>query len=202
MLRFLALTFLGVLTTSCSDNQNLPDTSRGIFETVSAPPLAVLAVEQQDEIGELTSVALDATESRYDANFTSYRFEVRQSEPVKKRLLAGPGATSNNYAHVMLPEGTYKIKLTVMDSESEIASVSETITVGGSKPKDWRATEVNWSFDPYFTPGDETETFYRHTGGFPLGLAHALFETKTVSDSSLLGSSGGCGGMLNNAGNG
>ncbi|MBT6891316.1 MAG: hypothetical protein HOA25_07430, partial [Gammaproteobacteria bacterium] len=165
MLRFLALTFLGVLTTSCSDNQNLPDTSRGIFETVSAPPLAVLAVEQQDEIGELTSVALDATESRYDANFTSYRFEVRQSEPVKKRLLAGPGATSNNYAHVMLPKGTYVIKLTVMDSESEIASVSETITVMGSRPNDWRATEVKWSFDPYFTREDETETFYRHTGG-------------------------------------
>lgn len=202
MLRFLALTFLGVLTTSCSDNQNLPNTSRGIFETVSAPPLAVLAVEQQDEIGELTSVALDATESRDDANFTSYKFEVRQSEAGKNKLLAGPAATSNNYATVLLPKGTYVIKLTVMDSESEIASVSETITVMGSRPNDWRATEVKWSFDPYFTREDETETFYRHTGGFPLGLAHALFETKTVSDSSLLGSSGGCGGMLNNAGNG
>ena len=202
MLRFLVLTFLGVLTTSCADNQNLPDTSRGIFETVSAPPLAVLTVEQQDEIDGLTLVALDATESRYDANFTSYKFEVRQSEAGKNKLLAGPAATSNNYATVLLPEGTYVINLTVMDSESEVASISETITVVGSSPKGWGPNQVNWSFSPSFTSGDETETFHRSNGGFPLGLAHALFETKTVSDSSLLGSSGGCGGMLNNAGNG
>ncbi|MFT5334286.1 MAG: hypothetical protein ACI9GB_002193, partial [Halioglobus sp.] len=154
------------------------------------------------EQGGLTPVELDATESRHDANFTSYRFEVRQSEPNKKKLLAGPGATLNNYAHVLLPEGTYAITLTVMDSTSEIASVSETITVGGSKPKDWRPNEVNWSFSSNFTSGDETETFYRPTGGLPLGWAHAIYETKTMLDSSLLGSSGGCGGMLNNAGNG
>ena len=215
MIRFIGLLVLAILITSCSDNRNSSSTAV-VIEPVK--PLAVLAIEQQGDNDGLTSVALDATESRYDANFTSYRFEVRQSEPVKKRLLAGPGATSNNYAHVMLPEGTYKIKLTVMDSKSEIASVSETITVGGSKPKDWRPTEVNWSFSPYFTPGDETETFYRATGGLPLSLAHAIYETvtETVLDSSALGStrssqppaqqpaavSGGCGGMLNNAGNG
>ena len=199
MIRFIGLLVLAVSITSCSDNQSSSSTAV-VIEPVK--PLAVLALEQQGKIDGLTSVALDATESRYDANFTSYRFEVRQSEPNKRRLLAGPAATSNNYAYVLLPEGTYDVTLTVMDSKSEIASVSEMITVRGSKPKDWRPTEVNWSFDPYFTPGDETETYSRSNGPFSLALAFSLFETNTVSDSLLLGSSGGCGGMLNNAGNG
>ena len=87
MIRFIGLLVLAVSITSCSDNQSSSSTAV-VIEPVK--PLAVLALEQQGKIDGLTSVALDATESRYDANFTSYRFEVRQSEPVKKRLLAGP----------------------------------------------------------------------------------------------------------------
>ena len=193
MIRFIGLLVLAILITSCSDNRNSSSTAV-VIEPVK--PLAVLAIEQQGDNDGLTSVALDATKSRHDPSYTAYKFEVRQNQPNRKKLLAGPGRTKKNYYHVLLPKGTYDVTLTVMDSAGEPDSVTETITVEGSESKEWRATQVEWTSDPYYLPGDETETYSRSTGGFPMALAHSLYETQT------LGSSGGCGGMLNNAGNG
>ena len=193
MIRFIGLLVLAILITSCSDNRNSSSTAV-VIEPVK--PLAVLAIEQQGDNDGLTSVVLDATKSRHDPSYTAYKFEVRQNQPNRKKLLAGPGRTKKNYYHVLLPKGTYDVTLTVMDSAGEPDSVTETITVEGSESKEWRATQVEWTSDPYYLPGDETETYSRSTGGFPMALAHSLYETQT------LGSSGGCGGMLNNAGNG
>ena len=196
-MKIIGLLVVAALIASCSDNRS--SSSPSVAEPLAA--LAVLAIEQQGEHDGLTSVELDATESRHDEDFISYRFDVRQSEPDKNKLLAGPGATLNNYANVLLPKGIYQITLTVMDSTSEIASVNETITVGGSTPKNWRPTEVLWSYAPIIS-GGEPETYHRTSGGMALGLAHTLYEVKTILDAPRLGSSGGCGGMLNNAGNG
>ena len=194
MNRLIGLLVLAILITSCSDNRNSSSTAV-VIEPVK--PLAVLAIEQQGDNDGLTSVVLDATKSRHDPAYTAYKFEVRQNQPNRKKLLAGPGRTKKNYYHVFLPKGTYDVTLTVMDSAGEPDSVTETITVEGSESKEWRATQVEWTSDPYYRPGDETETYSRSTGGFPMALAHSLYETQTLGSSS-----GGCGGMLNNAGNG
>ena len=193
-----------LILTACADNGSSlkAPAAEGQIEgfTSSAPdaPLAKLFVGLRDSIGDLTVVALDATDSKYDPAGTQYKFSVREKMAKRTVLLAGPGQILKNYVTVLLPAGTYEVMLTVMNSKSEVASVIETITVQGSTVQDWRPTKVEWSLDAYYQAGGATEIYSRAPGRVTLGVFHSLYESNTS-----LGSSGaGCGGLLTNGGNG
>ena len=204
----LLMLLIVLMLTACSDNGNslqAPAAEGSIEEITSSEPLeplAKLGVGLRDSIGDLTVVALDATDSRYDPAGMLYKYTVREKMAKRTVRLAGPGQILKNYVNVLLPAGTYEVMLTVMNSKSEVASVIETITVQGPAVQDWRPTNVEWSLDAYYQAGDATEIYSRSIGPAALGLLYSVYQNSGSVQSSGVPVGGGCGGMLNNAGNG
>jgi len=204
----LLMLLIVLMLTACSDNGNSlqAPTAEGSIEEITSSeplePLAKLGVGLRDSIGDLTVVALDATDSRYDPAGMLYKYTVREKMAKRTVRLAGPGQILKNYVNVLLPAGTYEVMLTVMNSKSEVASVIETITVQGPAVQDWRPTNVEWSLDAYYQAGDATEIYSRSIGPAALGLLYSVYQNSGSVQSSGVPVGGGCGGMLNNAGNG
>lgn len=184
-----------VLVSACSDSGPSTKKSEDIAVSVPVSPSAVLSIGLQQPIDGLFWVSLDGSQSAGVDSTT--RFEFLVFDLAFKRQVAGPGQTTFNAGAVLLAPGRYEVKLTVTNETGERDSVTESIAIDGEVPADWRIDNVKWVAGAEYSPNAPAETFRRTAGALSLGIINSLFSAQN------LGASGtGCGGMLNNGGNG
>ncbi|NRA00627.1 MAG: hypothetical protein HRU01_29420 [Myxococcales bacterium] len=165
------------------------------------PPRAKLRIKNlTHDRDSFDWIKLDARKSKSRrGRLETYHFIVRDAKT--GRQLPGPGSSSQPVAHVRLPAGRYKASVTVRDDRGLRDTRSRRIVIRGAPPVEWRSDRVEWSTDRRFAPGDPSNFFHRANGPVPGGFVKALL-AQSASPASLRSAGGGCGGVLNNGGNG
>ena len=159
--------------------------------------LRVKASERGKE--DLKWISLDARKSKKKrSRLVGFAFSVRNLET--GRLLPGLGESPERFVQVLLPAGEYEAEVRVRDARGRTDERRRKFKVKGPRPARAPLSSVEWSLGRARGPKRISFPFQRTPGLVSLGVVEALLGSR--QEPLLLGSSGGCGGRLNNGANG
>jgi hypothetical protein len=148
----------------------------------------------------LNWIRLDArgSEGRNSA-IRSYLYAVMVEDT--GRYVHAPAATASPVAHVMLPPGDYSASVTVTDSLGARRTRTKRLHMRGDAVGNRSYGNIEWALEPDWKIGDESILISHPSGIAPYQLIQSIFNGEPRG-TSLQGSGGGCGSVMNNGGNG